>query len=121
MNPEIVTYTAEGFAEPMETMTIKLDDMIDAMALVEETPKKKKVMITPSSKITAKVADKPTGKPQYMVSVDGHTAPMMVHTTVEAAKKEAERLINSEKVTSNVRILMVVGTYKPKHEWEDWL
>lgn len=117
MNPEIVTYTAEGFKEPMESVTISLDEMIeDASA-----SKPKKVMITPSSKIKAKVADKPTGKPQYMVSVDGHTAPRMVHTTIEAAKKEAERLINDESVTGSVRVLIVVGTYKPKHEWEDWL
>ena len=118
MNPEIVTYTAEGFKEPMESVTISLDEMIEEVTAVKPA---KKVMITPSSKIKAKVADKPTGKPQYMVSVDGHTAPRMVHTTIEAAKKEAERLINDESVTGNVRVLIVVGTYKPKHEWEDWL
>lgn len=100
-------------------MSIKPEDVVDAMAYIAEPPKVR--MITPSSKIKATVADKPTGKPQYMVSVDGHTAPRMVHTTIEAAKKEAERLINDESVTGSVRVLIVVGTYKPKHEWEDWL
>lgn len=94
---------------------------LDLDKMLEEPAEPRKIMITPSSKIKAKVADKPTGKPQYMVSVDGHTAPRMVHTTIEAAKKEAERLLNDEHVASTVRILLVVGTYKPTHTWEDWL
>ena len=102
----------------MESITIDLDEMIEEVTAVKPA---KKVTITPSSKIKAKVADKPTGKPQYMVSVDGHTAPRMVHTTIEAAKKEAERLLNDEHVATTVRILLVVGTYKPTHTWEDWL
>ena len=118
LGTEYVTYTAEGFKEPMESITIDLDEMIEEVTAVKPA---KKVTITPSSKIKAKVADKPTGKPQYMVSVDGHTAPRMVHTTIEAAKKEAERLLNDEHVATTVRILLVVGTYKPTHTWEDWL
>lgn len=106
-----VTYETGSDTNPC--VEIDLDKML-------EIPKPKKVMITPSSKIKAEVADKPTGKPQYMVAVDGMEAPIMVHSTIEAAKKEAERLVKTG-VTSNVRILMVVGVYKTKHEWEDWL
>ena len=109
MNPEVITYST--------------DDLVDTTALVIKTPVKgkTKTAATAISEEVSKIA-KPTGKPQYMVSVDGHTAPMMVHSTIEAARKEAERLHSTGSANGHtVRVLLVVGTYKPTYTWEDWL
>jgi hypothetical protein len=87
-------------------------------------PIKSKRRVTATTAISEEVSKtaKPTGKPQYRVSVDGHTAPMMVHSTIEAARKEAERLHSTGYANnSTVRVLLVVGTYKPTYTWEDWL
>jgi hypothetical protein len=97
---------------------------IDISTITASVPIKPKRMVKATTAISEEVSKtaKPTGKPQYMVSVDGHTAPMMVHSTIEAARKEAERLHSTGSANGHtVRVLLVVGTYKPTYTWEDWL
>jgi hypothetical protein len=109
-----------------EVITYNTDDMKDLAEMVAAahevpTPKKKKAAATAISEEVSKTA-KPTGKPQYMVSVDGRNSPTVVHSTIEAARKEAERLHSTGSANGKiVRVLLVVGTYKPTYTWEDWL
>lgn len=112
MNPEVITYSIDVDAGEFT---------IEPAGSIIPTPRKKKTATTAISEEVSKTA-KPTGKPQYMVSVDGHTAPKLVHSTIEAARKEAERLHSTGLASgSTVRVLLVVGTYKPTYTWEDWL
>jgi len=113
MNPEVITYSVD---------VDKGEFTIEPAGSIMPTAKsKKKVATTAISEEVSKTA-KPTGMPQYMVSVDGHTAPKLVHSTIEAARKEAERLHSTGIASgSTVRVLLVVGTYKPTYTWEDWL
>lgn len=62
-----------------------------------------------------------TDKPQFMVSVSGATAPQAIHSTIESARKEAERLAAKPcNKNSTVTLLMVVDVLLPAvtHTWE---
>lgn len=61
-----------------------------------------------------------TEQERYMVSVDGASAPLLVHTSLESAKLEAERLAAASR-NRNVRLLKLVDVLAPvnipSHAW----
>lgn len=53
-----------------------------------------------------------TEQGRYMVSVDGASAPLIVHTSLESAKLEAERLAATSR-NRNVLLLKLVDVLAP--------
>lgn len=59
-----------------------------------------------------------TSHSEYMVSVDGKSAPCKVHATYAEAAAEAERLsLQPGNRGATIRLLAVVGVLEPTHVW----
>lgn len=58
-----------------------------------------------------------TDKHDFMVSVDGRSAPSKTHPSCAEAMVEAERLALQNR-GAVIRVLQVVRTLKPVHKWE---
>jgi hypothetical protein len=57
---------------------------------------------------------------EYMVSVDGKSAPCKVHTERDEAVLEAERIAAMPgNRGATVRLLAVVGVLEPAHRWRE--
>lgn len=57
---------------------------------------------------------------EYMVSVDGKSAPSKVHTERDEAVLEAERIAAMPgNRGATVRLLAVVGVLQPVHRWRE--
>lgn len=59
-----------------------------------------------------------TSPSEYMVSVDGKSAPCKVHATYAEAVAEADRLsLQPGNRGVTIRVLQVVGVLVPVHRW----
>jgi hypothetical protein len=60
-----------------------------------------------------------TDKQEFMVSVEGRSAPSKIHPNCPEAMVEAERLAERNR-GAVIRVLQVVRTLEPRHLWRDF-
>lgn len=61
-----------------------------------------------------------TSRSEFMVSVDGKSAPCKVHATYAEAAAEADRLaLQPGNRGATIRVMQVIGVLEPAHVWRD--